>query len=307
MANLGTDDETDATATLPDGAVIDPIDPPTSDDGEVGEVVGEAHEVDSGSAADDGDEVVITIGDEAPPAEDEEIARAPAWVRELRKSDREKTRKLREYEGEIARLKGGAGAQPAAVTLGPEPSMDDPDIDYDADKFKAKYAAWLNTKAEGDRQKAEREKAQEADRAAWQGRLETYAKAKTQLKVKDFDDAESTAQDALSVTQQGVILSGAENPALVVYALGKNPKKAKELAAITDPVKFAFAVAKLETQLKVTPRKSAPPPERVIKGSALAAGAVDSTLDRLYAEAAKTGDLTKVNKYKRDKRAAQAA
>jgi hypothetical protein len=39
----------------------------------------------------------------------------------------------------------------------------------------------------------------------------------------------------------------------------------------------------------------------------LAAGAVDSTLDRLYAEAAKTGDLTKVNKYKRDKRAAQAA
>jgi hypothetical protein len=310
MANLGTDDETDTTATLPDGAVIDPIDPPTSDDGEVGEVVGEAHEVGAGSAADDGDEVVITIGDEAPPAEDEEIARAPAWVRELRKSDREKTRKLREYEGEIARLKGGAGAQPVAITLGPEPSMDDPDIDYDADKFKAKYAAWLSTKATGDRQKAEREAAQKAEQAVWMARLDAVNSASSSLKVKDYSEAEQAFEDAFSQLQRGIILGGLDDPkssAMIRYALGKNPKMAKELAAITDPVKFAIRIGKLEDKLKVTPRKSAPPPERVIKGSALAAGAVDSTLDRLYAEAAKTGDLTKVNKYKRDKRAAQAA
>ena len=47
-----------------------------------------------------------------------------------------------------------------------------------------------------------------------------------------------------------------------MYALGKNPKKAKELGEITDPVKFAFAVAKLETQLTVTSRKQVPPPEK---------------------------------------------
>jgi hypothetical protein len=56
------------------------------------------------------------------------------------------------------------------------------------------------------------------------------------------------------------MLQGADNPALVVYALGKNPKKAKELSEIKDPVKFAFAVAKLEKELKVTNRRAAPHP-----------------------------------------------
>ena len=102
-------------------------------------------------------------------------------------------------------------------------------------------------------------------------------------------------------------MQGSENPALVVYALGKNPKKAKELAAISDPVKFAFAVAKLETQLKVTPRKTAPVPERQIRGSAQLSGAVDSTLERLRAEADKTGDRTKVAAYLNAQRAKKAA
>ena len=90
----------------------------------------------------------------------------------------------------------------------------------------------------------------------------------------------------------------------MIYALGKNPKKAKELAAIADPVKFAFAVAKLEAQLKVTNRKpSPPPPERVISGTGRVSGAVDSTLERLREEAARTGDMSKVVAYRRQKRA----
>jgi hypothetical protein len=99
-----------------------------------------------------------------------------------------------------------------------------------------------------------------------------------------------------------VILQGADNPALVVYALGKNPKKAKELSSIADPVKFAFAVAKLEKELKVMPRKSAPAPERVVQTTGPKSGAVDSTLERLRAEAEKTGDYNKVMQYKRQKR-----
>ena len=138
---------------------------------------------------------------------------------------------------------------------------------------------------------------------AWQAKLDTYGTQKSALKVRDFEDAEATAQEVLSVTQQGVILSGADNPAVVVYALGKNPKKAKELAAISDPVKFAFAVAKLETQLKVTPRKSAPLPESTVRGSARSSGAADSTLERLRVEADRTGDRTKVARHMREQRA----
>ncbi len=121
--------------------------------------------------------------------------------------------------------------------------------------------------------------------------------------MKDFEDAEAVAQELFSVTQQGVMLQGADNPALVVYALGRNPKKAKELAEIKDPVKFAFAVAKLEKDMKVTNRKSAPPPERVVTGTGRVSGAVDSTLERLREEAARTGNMTKVIQYKRQKKA----
>ena len=86
---------------------------------------------------------------------------------------------------------------------------------------------------------------------------------------------------------------------MVVYALGKNPKKAKEIAAITDPVKFAFAVAKLEKELKVTNRRAAPPPERTVQATGRVSGTVDSTRERLRPEAEKTGDYSKVFRYKR--------
>jgi hypothetical protein len=99
------------------------------------------------------------------------------------------------------------------------------------------------------------------------------------------------------------MLQGADNPALVVYALGKNPKKAQELAAIKDPVKFAFAVAKLEKELKVTNRKGSPCTRTHVRNWS-SFWAVDSTLERLREEAARTGNMTKVIQYKAQKRAA---
>jgi hypothetical protein len=92
----------------------------------------------------------------------------------------------------------------------------------------------------------------------------------------------------------------------VVYALGKNPAELKRIAAITEPVKFAFAIAKLEDKVKVTPKKTAPPPERVIKGSAqISAGSSDKRLDSLRAEAIKTGNSNKLMAYKRALKAAR--
>jgi hypothetical protein len=69
-------------------------------------------------------------------------------------------------------------------------------------------------------------------------------------------------------------------------------------------VKFAFAVARLEKELKVTNRRAAPAPERIVQGTGRASGTVDSTLERLRAEAEKTGNYTKVLQYKRQKQAA---
>jgi hypothetical protein len=251
------------------------------------------------AAAPEPDEVTVSIGDDAPPAEDEERA-APEWVRELRKQHRELQKKVREYE---AKEQTAPAARP---TVGPKPRLED--HDYDTDRYETALESWYAQKSTAD--KAEREAQRQAEEAqkAWQAKLDGYGKAKVELKVRDYDEAEHTVMETLNVTQQGVVLQGAENPALVVYALGKNPKKAKELAAITDPVKFAFAVAKLEAQLKVTPRTKPPAPERSLPaGTAPVSGGSDTTLERLREEASRTGDMTKVVAYKRQLAAKAAA
>jgi len=250
------------------------------------------------TAKDDGDdEVVVSIGEEAPPPQEE--TRAPEWVRELRKANREKDRRIRELEAKL----NTSETETKPVVLGPKPTLEA--CDYDSDDFEQKLADWYEQKRAVDAAEAQQREAEEAEAVAWQKKLEGYEKAKASLRVRDYEDAEATALETFSVTQQGIVIQGSENPALLVYAVGKNPSKAKELASITDPVKFAFAVAKLETQLKVTNRKAAASPERTItSGGGRLSGAIDSTLERLRAEAEKTGDYTKVLQYKRQKQAA---
>lgn len=245
-------------------------------------------------------EVIVSIAGEEISAEEEEQAKAPAWVKDLRKSSREKDKKIRELE---AKLQGTGQAAPKMVTLGPKPRLEDHDIDFDPEKFEVALSEWFDRKRQHDTNESRIMAEQDASQKAWQEKLDLYGRSKTELKVKDYDDAEAYVQERFSVTQQGIILQGLDNPALAVYALGKNPKKAAELAAITDPVKFAISIGKLESQLKITPRRTAPPPTKSISGNGPVSGAVDSTLNRLRAEAEKTGDYTKVVKYKAQKKA----
>lgn len=278
--DLDTDDDSSSDNS---GESINPQD----EEGAEGEVAEEG----------DDDQIVISMDGEDLTQEDEEQKHAPSWVKELRKSSREKDKKIRELEAKI-----NAGAAPATkpLTLPAKPKLED--FDYDPDVYEEKLGEWFETKRRHDAQVEASKKAQDDAEKAWQDKLATYGKAKADLKVRDYEDAEIYVQDKFNVTQQGIILQGLENPALVVYALGKNHKKAAELAGITDPVRFAVAIGKLETQLKVTTRKSPPPPPKTVSGTGRVSGAVDSTLDRLRTEAEKTGDYTKVLKYKQQKK-----
>jgi hypothetical protein len=237
------------------------------------------------------DEVVVTIGDEEP----EEREQAPAWVKELRAKNKEDQRELKRVKAELEQYKS-----PAKPELGEKPTLEG--FDYDSDKYEAALDEWYTKKRQVDAEQEQLKKAEEQQQQEWQAKLDAYGEKKAALKVADYDEAEAMAQDMFDVTQQGIMVQGADNPALVIYALGKNEKKAKELSVIKDPVKFAFAIAKLETQLKVSGKKAPPPPEKVVTGSGKSS-AIDSTLDRLREDAAKTGDYSKVHAYKRKKRA----
>jgi len=263
---------------------------------EVEEEETEVSEIVDDVETEDTEEVVVSIGEEAPPPE--EHTPAPEWVKELRKTNRELQRQNRELQGRLQ----AAPPETKPVVIGTKPKLED--HDYDADKYEEALTSWFERKRQAEEVNAKQEAEVMNQQKAWQAKLDGYGKAKAELRVKDYEDAEAVAQEVFSITQQGVLLQGADNPALVVYALGKNPAKARELAEIKDPVKFAFAVAKLEKDLKVTNRRQAPAPERIITGTGRSSGAVDSTLERLREDAARTGNMTKVIAYKAQKRSA---
>jgi hypothetical protein len=246
------------------------------------------------------EEDVVSINGEAPDPETEDDDRAPEWVRDLRKEYRNEKRRAKELEQKVERLE--RGNTPASQPIGLKPTLES--TDYDTERYETELASWYEKKRTHDDQQNVVQSQQKAVQKEWETKLESYHSSKADLKVKDYEFAEDVVQDNLSVMQQGMIVQGADNPALVVYALGKNPKKAKELASITDPVKFAFAVAKLETNLKVTTRKASSRPEKKISGTARPSGSVDNTLERLRTDAEKTGDYSKVFQYKRQKKSA---
>lgn len=259
----------------------------------------EANEVkpDDGLEEDDA-EITVSLGEESPTPEEDHKEAAP-WIKELRKSHREV---LRENKALKAKLEESSAVQKEAEPLGKEPELED--FDYDPDTFKSEWKAWNAKRQQIEIQEAEVRAEQAAAQQAWQNKVDAYQTAKSKLKVQDYDDAEHTLQQSMSNVQQNIILQGADNPALLVYALGKNPEKVKELAAIKDPVKYAFAIAKLETQLKVTKRSGAPAPDRPVSnktGSSIS-GTVDSALDRIMAEAERTGDYSKVLEHRRQQR-----
>lgn len=241
------------------------------------------------------DEIVVSIGDVSP--KEEERRPAAKWIKEVRKTNRELTRKNRELEAQL----NATRTEPNPVKVVAKPTLDG--CDYDSERYEAELSSWYEQKRQADLLEAQAKEFEAQQIRKYQERLAAYGKSKAELRVRDYEDAEETVLQHLDIPQQNVIVKGAENAALVVYALGKNPAKAKELASIKDPIDFAFAIARLEKDLKVSNRaKKAPPPERIVTGSGRISGSVDSELERLRAHAEKTGDISAVLRYKRQRK-----
>lgn len=245
----------------------------------------------------DQEEFDIVVGDEKPEELQEDDFHgqpAPQWVKDLRRDKKESDRRIKELEAKLNEKE-----KPEAIELGEKPTLES--AGYDAEEFEKQLIDWTAKKAKFEQQEAAKREEQEKAAKVWQDKLNSYEAKKTAIKtkVRDFDEAEEIARDVLTQTQQGILLHGAEKPELLVYHLGTNPQKAKELASITDPIQFAFAAAKIDAQIKMTARKPSTSPERKPSGSAALSGSVDNTLAKLRADAEKSGDYTKVNEYKR--------
>lgn len=246
---------------------------------------------------DDVEDVVI-VGDEEEQEEEERTEPAPEWVRQLRKDQRAAKQRIKQLEAEIQ-----AAKQPTQVdkplVLGTKPKLED--FDYDDAAYSTELDGWYARKQAIEFEQIRLEAGKKKELEAYQQKLAVYEEQKAKLKVRDYEEAEAVILEHFNQAQQSIILNGADNPALLVYAIGKSEKKAKELANITDLAKFTFQVAKMENQVKVT-QKRIPEPEKVVRGATAATKNSDLTLERLRAEAEKTGDITKVMAYKQQMR-----
>lgn len=258
---------------------------------------------DQGEESKEGDDLVISLEGEEEAKPETESTEAPQWVKDLRKEHRETVRKLRTLEAEKADREAKAGQQKQAE-LGEKPTL--ASCDYDEEVYEPKLADWYKRKSEIEAKERDAQAQAERQNQEWQAKLEAHKKAASALRVSDYEEASEAVKEAFSDIQYA-IMHEADNSAVLEYAIGKRPAKVKELAAITNPIKFAMALAKLETQVKTTAKKTAPAPETRVRASAPVSGAVDSKLAKLMEEADRTGDRTKVAAYHREQGRQKAA
>lgn len=233
------------------------------------------------------DDLIIEGEEDSPSSGD----RDTGLVRDLRARLREQAEKLKRLE-----------ASTPKVDPGPKPTLED--HNYDADAFEAALLKWHEDSAKVNKTKASQQDEVERFRTEVEEHRSTYQRQQADLKVPGFELAEARVLESLSEPQQAALLLAAKNKAAVVAALGKYPKRLEALAKIHNPITLAVAVADLERNLKVQPRRKAPEPEEKQRGSApLSQTAKAKELDRLMAKAARGGDVTDTLKRIRELRA----
>lgn len=214
--------------------------------------------------------------------------KAPQWIKDTRKENRELKRQLRQLQQQ-------QGIHEQQV-LREKPTLDD--HDYDSDAFEQDYAQWLTEKQQVDAQV-------HAERQKYEQYHERYKADVDAIKAKapDYDEVELSVVDVLSEQQQGLLQMAAENPAKMVYALGKNSPAQLERLSKLDEVQFVKQIALMEQQMssktKSRNQNKPRPKTHELEGSA---GGADAKLESLEAQADKTGDRSAVIAYKRKMR-----
>lgn len=261
-------------------------------------------------AAQESDELVITLegqdladddADELPANIEPKASAAFAKMRADKKRLERENRELKAQQEAAAQR----AQQPVVIEpLGEEPTLEG--CDFDAETYAGKLKSYLSRKAEHEARQKEQDDAQRKQQEAWQQRLDAYKQEAAKLKRDDFEEAESNVKTAFNTVQQSLLLKHPKAAALV-YVLGKNPARAKTLAAISDPVDFAYAAADLAGQVKVE-RKSPPPPtDTPVRGRTTGAALASQTLEGLKEQGRRTGDYSAYFKAKRAAEARKAA
>ncbi len=277
MADLATEETSNEELELTDLA--------PDDDAQKGE---EPQDKAPEPSEDDGDLQIEIEGEES---EDE-----PHLVKQLRNELRETHRKLAEKER----------AATPRIELGPKPTLEG--CDYDEEKFDAELSGWYERKRQADTAEQDAQRAQEQATQQFQKARAAYQASAARKGIRDIDEAEQAVSAALSPAHVGAIIQYSKEPDLIVAALHRHPARLNAIAAETDPMRQFRMIWELESKVKPTMRRAAPPPaERgsILKGSTANSHSVDKKLAALEEEADRTGNRTKLIAYRASMRASK--
>lgn len=248
--------------------------------------------------ADDG-EVEVTFGEKPDDdAQDDDDGETPV-IRNMRKREREKDKKLRQVERELEQLRKAQQPQQQVPELPPKPTLES--CGWDESEFEQKLIDWQKQASQVEQAKAKAQEQQQALVREAEAKRTAYQENAKKLKVKDFADAEEEVVSIFDQNRQSILLEAADNPALLVYALGKNPAQLERLSKITNLAKFAAEIGKLEKDLKVSKPTKPAPADTNLRSNAPASGS-SKKLAQLEADAERTGDRTKLIAYKKSLR-----
>ena len=271
-------DQTEQLDDTTEAAVIEAPEPEETEEGETPEVDTEA----SG-------ETVVTFGDDEAP----EVKETPGWVKDLRKRNRSQSKEISDLKKKL-----DAGKADDVIALGAEPALED--FDFDSAKHIAAIRELDKAKAKIDAKANEAQTERDGQEQAYNVRLTEYQEGRADFEADSFDEAEGAVKDALTETQQSILIRAfGSKAAPLIRGLGQDEKRLKEIAGISDPIEFTVAVTRLESAMKVSSRKPKTVPETAVKGNGTSTVSGDKILEKLREKAAQTGDMTEVIKHKR--------
>lgn len=232
-------------------------------------------------------------------ADEEEEEDAPDLPKRLRSEIKERDRRLIAQERELEELRKKTALPP--VEVGPKPKLED--FDYDEEKWEAAVDEWSETKVKAALQA--RDAVQDNDLVEEaRADVQNYQQGVTALPYADAKEIIKTVAETLPESVQYTIAAVAKDPATLTYALGKHPQKLKAILDIKNPTKQIAAIVRMEAEMRVSTGRKPPEPDRPLKGNAGAVIKPDKNLEKLHAEAQRTGDYSKYFAAKRANKAA---
>lgn len=235
-------------------------------------------------------DVVVSFGDDQ-----DDKPQDSSTIKKMRETISTQNRQIKD----LKKTQAKTDEMPA---LGAKPTLEG--SDYDEDKFSDDLNKWHDEKREHENVEQAKNDALEQQDKAWKGRVDEYRSGFTAFESDDVDEAEATVKGVLSDMQHNTLIETfGKGAAPLIVGLAADDDRLEELSKIKSIARFIAAATRLEMSMKVTPRKPSTSPESSVSGSG-GSNMGDTTLDKLEAEADKTGNRSAIIAHKRKMRLA---